>query len=217
MRGTEVSYMSLWEPARKLHISEILGGSIESLNDSGRFVLITKHGLKTSRVRVMGTVVDSFKSEISDYTNFTLDDGTGTIRVKTWKSKSAINNIKVGDIIDVIGLVRFHRGEVYLVPELVIKVEDPNWELVRELELCFLRSLASMEVRELKLSTLHKSILKIIDGLDTGDGVSRATLEKLLNVPEDELERALETLLGEGIIYETDDGSYKRLGNLDKE
>jgi len=43
-------------------------------------------------------------------------------------------DFKVGDLIDVIGRVREYEGEVYLLPEVIARIEDPNWELVREME-----------------------------------------------------------------------------------
>ncbi|MEM1657720.1 MAG: OB-fold nucleic acid binding domain-containing protein [Candidatus Jordarchaeales archaeon] len=207
--------MSFWEPARKLRISEVIGGSVEN-PEPGKFVLTTKSGIKTGKVRVMGTVVDVFRSEIGNYVSFTLDDGTGTIRVKVWRGKDVASNINIGDIVDVAGLVRVYKGEVYLVPELIIKVEDPNWELVRELEILVFQSLLSETRPHQRKTALLKGIIKIIDSLDTGNGVSKSTLGKLLNVAEEELENALDLLLREGIIYETDNGYYKRLGNLDE-
>ncbi|MEM2047988.1 MAG: OB-fold nucleic acid binding domain-containing protein [Candidatus Jordarchaeales archaeon] len=208
--------MSLWEPAYKLRISEVIEGSIERSDEQGKFILITKSGIRASRVRVMGTIVDVFRSELSDYMNFTLDDGTGTIRVKVWGGKTSTSDIKIGGVVDVVGLIRSYRDEVYLVPELVIRVEDPNWELVRELELYLFSSLSIGERVTRKVS-LQRSILKLIDSLDMGDGVTKETLEKFLNVPDDELERELDMLLRDGIIYETSNGSYKRLGSLDDE
>jgi len=209
--------MSLWEPAHKLRISEIIEGSIERPDDqSSKTILVTKLGIRTSRVRVMGTIVDIFRSELSDYMNFTLDDGTGTIRVKVWSEKPVISEIRIGDIVDVIGLVRLYRDEVYLIPELVIKVKDPNWELVRELELHLFSFLRIGEFYVTRKVSLHKNILKILDSLDMGDGVPKETLEKFLNVSGDELERELDILLREGIIYETNEGAYKRLGSLDE-
>lgn len=207
--------MSFWEPARKLRISEVVSSSIEN-PEPGKFILTTKSGIRVSKVRVMGTVVDVFRSEIGNYASFTLDDGTGTIRVKVWRGRDVAGSINVGDIIDVVGSVRVYKGEVYLVPELIIRVEDPNWELVRELEILASQSLLAKSRSSQRRTALLKGIVKMIDSLDTGNGVSKSTLGKLLNVTEEELEDALDVLLREGIIYETDNGYYKRLGDLDE-
>lgn len=53
-----------------------------------------------------------------------------------------LSGFNVGDLIDVIGRVREFEGEVYLVPDFIFRVEDSNWELVRELEILRARRLA---------------------------------------------------------------------------
>lgn len=206
--------MSSWEPAYKLNISDILEGQLDHFSGSNESILTTKSGIRTSRVRIMGTVVNVFKGELTNYMNFTVDDGTGTIRVKIWGKPSIMNYMKIGDIVDVLGLVRFYKNEIYLVPELMIKVEDPNWELVRELEKHLFSLLDIGRLPGPRHVSLHEAILKIIDRLDMGNGVSKETLEKLLNVPNDELEKELRFLLKEGIIYETRSNFYRRLGDV---
>ncbi len=46
-----------------------------------------------------------------------------------------MEEFEVGDLVTVIGKVREYEGEVHLVPEVIREVEDPNWELLRELEI----------------------------------------------------------------------------------
>jgi hypothetical protein len=36
--------------------------------------------------------------------------------------------------VDVIGRVREYEGEIYMVPEVIARIDDPNWELLREME-----------------------------------------------------------------------------------
>lgn len=97
--------------------------------------VLTKRGELLSRARVLATVVDKFVSETGKFASLTLDDGTDTIRAKVFNAVSMLDNIAVGDIVDVIGRVREYQGEIYMAPEVVAKQENPNYELLRELEL----------------------------------------------------------------------------------
>lgn len=91
---------------------------------------------RITRARVMGTVVDSFAREDGSYATLRLDDGSGIIRVRAWGNDiSRIDRFSVGDVLDVLGRVKEFEGEVYLTPEIVLPVEDPNWEVVRDLEI----------------------------------------------------------------------------------
>ena len=40
-----------------------------------------------------------------------------------------------GDIVDFVGKLREYQGEIYLVPEIIRKIDDQNYELLRELEI----------------------------------------------------------------------------------
>ena len=126
---------------------------------------MTPWGKHVFRARILGTVVEKFVREDQGYAVLRLDDGTETITIRAWKEGAReLISFNPGDLIDVIGRVREFEGEVYLVPELVLRVEDPNWELVRELEILRLRKQAlvggrrpqprreaKLESRELKI------------------------------------------------------------------
>ncbi len=111
---------------------------------SGRFVVqegfnpnyvLTNSGMRLSRVRIMATVVDKFISESGKFASLTLDDGTDTIRAKAFNAVSIFDGINEGDNIDITGRVREYQSEIYLVPEIIYKIDDINWELLRELEI----------------------------------------------------------------------------------
>ncbi len=97
--------------------------------------VLTKKGEQISRVRVLATVVDKFVSETGKFASITLDDGTDTIRAKVFNAVSMFDNVANGDIADVIGKLREYQGEIYVAPEVIAKHENPNYELLRELEL----------------------------------------------------------------------------------
>lgn len=116
-----------------------------SFLDEGKFIksegewepnYLEVKGTKISRLNVIGTVVETFYNEEKLYASITLDDGTSTIRLKSWKEDSSmLKDFKKGDTILVIGKLREYQDEVYITPEIVKILNDPNWELLRKVEL----------------------------------------------------------------------------------
>lgn len=123
--------------AAKLWIKDLINGRFIKANQ--RFepnVVVTPLNESVSRVRVLGTVVSRFMSEDGKYATITLDDATEIITVRAFREGvELLQEIKLGDIVDVVGKVKEYEGERYVNPESVRRVEDPNWELVRKLEL----------------------------------------------------------------------------------
>ena len=117
---------------------------IKDIN-SGRYVaqegfnpnyVLTKFGLRLSRVRVLATVVDKFISETGKFASITLDDGTDTIRAKVFSTQVPMyESIAVGSEVDLIGRLKEYQGEVFVAPEIITAVVDNNFHLLRELEL----------------------------------------------------------------------------------
>ncbi len=97
--------------------------------------VVTPSGQRLSRIRLMATIVDKFISEAGTFASITLDDGTDTVRAKTFKITSLIDAVSVGDIVDVIGKIREYQGELYIVAEIIRRIDDMHFELLRELEL----------------------------------------------------------------------------------
>jgi len=140
--------------ARKIDIKTINSGNfvqIERKSEEDRYLpnYIEVNGMKISRVRVLATVIDKFVSEDGNYATLTLDDTTDTIRCKIFMNSNfsdnisrqnlidleTINNIEKGDLIDVIGKIREYNEERYIQPEIIVKIEDPNFEVLRKLEI----------------------------------------------------------------------------------
>lgn len=118
----------------------VLGQYIRSPDGTQPSYLLTPWGEQITRVRVMGTVVDKFLREDQNYATLRIDDGSETVSIRGWQEAAKeLEKFSLGDIIDVIGRIREFNGEIYLTPELLIRVEDPNWELVRELEIIAMR------------------------------------------------------------------------------
>jgi len=92
-------------------------------------------GTQISRVRIMATVLDKYVSEDGNYASLTLDDTTDTVRCKIFKELDIIETIEKGDLIDLIGKIKEYNEERYLQPEVIVKIENPNFEVLRILEL----------------------------------------------------------------------------------
>ena len=114
--------------------------------------ILTMLGRTLSRVRVLGFVVHKYQSDNKEYSAITIDDGTDTIRVKAFKGMLIFDGVEEGDLVDVIGKVREWNGEIYIIPEIVHKVDDLNWITLRKLEL----KKQEEEDREIKKLVLEK-------------------------------------------------------------
>lgn len=223
--------------AYKVRIEELLRGEFRRSEDGSEpSYLISPWGTQIIRARVMGTVVDKLIREDGSYGTITIDDGSGLLRVKVWgRDVERIGKVNIGDLVDVIGRVREFEGEVYLAPEGVIPISDPNWETVRMLELAReRRELLSKGVRPrlarepqpeqvyaepvgmpesvevtTRPSADEELKKRITDALrEFPGGASSDELANRLKLSRQEVEQVLRDLLTEGRIYEPEAGKY---------
>ena len=96
--------------------------------------VISPFARKIARARVMANVVDMYVNKEKGFGFLVLDDGTATVRAKSFSGIKMLESVKVGDLVDVIGKVRKSGDEVWISAEIVRKVEDPNFETLRALE-----------------------------------------------------------------------------------
>jgi RPA family protein len=135
--------MSMRRPtAAKVSIGELVSGRPVT-DDKGQTVAVETRLGRISRANIIATVIDLFQaappredSEGRGFATITLDDGTGVIRAKLWGELSQkLADLHVGDLILVIGRLRSFQNELNLNAEIVRRLDDPNWETVRLLEL----------------------------------------------------------------------------------
>ena len=122
--------------AVRASISDIVNGTFGE--DNGPHVT-SSYGVELRRVVVVGFVVSKFNKEANAeggkrFTSITLDDGTDTINVKVWGEEEAVllEGVKEDILALVIGKVRKskdpkYENEIFLVPEIVKEVTDPNY------------------------------------------------------------------------------------------
>ncbi len=171
------------------------------------------NGENISRARVMATIVGKFISEDKAFGNLTLDDSTDTIRAKTWDNIKIVADSEIGNIVDVIGKVRIYNGEVYLVPEIIRKIDDPNMEVLRQLELVKKYGVSVFKKSEDKSPVeaidVKKQILTMFS--ESSDGLSYSEILEKIKAPKTEIEKIIDDLLLGGLCYESSPGIIKRV------
>ncbi len=168
------------------------------------------------RVNIVATVVSKYISEDGKFGSITLDDGTDTIRVRFFEDTSQIENIEVGDIVRVIGRLRKYEDEVYIVPEIIRVLDDPNYEIINKLEAIKHRVIVSkpeeIVEEEIEIITSPKEdVIKAIKELDMGEGVEIKQIAEALNIEEKVIEDIVAELMADGDVYEPKPGKVKLL------
>ncbi|MBD3227147.1 MAG: hypothetical protein GF329_03080 [Candidatus Lokiarchaeota archaeon] len=232
--------------AYKLKIEDVISGEFVS-DDFGSY--LESLNLKITRVRVMGNVIDKRVYEGNENTNLsdevdergghaflTLDDGSGIIRLKTWKKDvEKLEFINIGDMVDTVSRVRKYQDEIYIVPEYVKKIENPNWELLRELEIIRLKQIYSQKSNNLKdttpkisseskksdsetkpinniddLESVKNQILSEISDSKESNGLTRDELYILIDIPRLDINECINELMTDGKIFENSDGKIQK-------
>jgi hypothetical protein len=218
----------LREIAYKMWISEISSASFKNGGLMVRDKIV-------SRVNLVGTVVGRYDKGGS-YSALTIDDGSGGMRVKLWNENvKVIEKVKLGDVVNVIGMLRQGmNNEIFVAPEIVRNV-DANVEIMRKIEMVKELGLWSKEslvmpqiemikpievqmmVREERISndfvpkiigSIRQSILDCIKG---SNGRTFDEVHRSLGCGEEDLDNSLQELLNEGEVYEVK-GVYRVLG-----
>lgn len=126
---------SLRQPTIKARISDIVNGKFIRKEGLEPSYVLTDFGQKIARTRIVGTITDKFRSEDGNYSSITLNDDSGSIRAKAFGDNADIfDDFEIGDLVYVIGRVREYAEENYVIPEIVKKILNPNYETYHKLE-----------------------------------------------------------------------------------
>lgn len=220
--------------AYKVWIAELHNGTYVKREGQWESNYVKIGELEISRVNVIATIVQKYENAENNYCSLTVDDGSDTIRIKAWgEDTKLISKFNVGDIIKIIGKTKEYNNEIYLMPELVKLVDDLNWILVRKLELIKKygkpgniglkqeekpeiedsKEESNIIVHEEKLGFVDKrqEILKLIEKLDSEEGVDENKILIESDYTQNEVKEVLQELLKEGEIYELKPGRIKIL------
>ncbi len=234
-------------PAIRCWIRHLLEGSYSAEEK----ILHTIFG-ELKRARVIATIVDKREiintqtSDNNDFLNeadgnnvrleFDLDDGTGLIRATLWNvNPENYASFNKGNIVDMVGLIRFWSSYVSISPEIIRKIEEPNSILLRNAEI--IKKIKSGNIQAIPvLSEGGASIDEIPDEFDINElfeekeqvelngtketlysiieenskeGISFKELKQRLNIAEDELKNHIRDLEMESRIYQSEENIYQ--------
>ncbi|MDP7180775.1 MAG: hypothetical protein QF824_05905 [Candidatus Woesearchaeota archaeon] len=197
---------------------------------SPNYIEIGNH--QVSRVNIIGTVVVNAPDQTSPHKSVVLDDGTGNISVRTFENNGIFDNVNIGDIVLVIGRPREFGTEKYLTPEVLKKVDNPDWIKVRQLELAKNISAPTVsapqspkeevvatepvvETTDMTQPPVEESntpadkIFQLIKSTDSGEGADTEEVISKSNL--ENAEQLVKKLLEEGEIFEVKPGKLKIL------
>lgn len=163
-----------------------------------------------SRVNVMGVLTQSLEPG-----SFVLDDGTGSIQLRTFEEKL---NFAVGTPVMVIGRPRVYAGEFFINYEILKRVK-PEWLEFRKREL---GATPTKEVEKQPVGeevivktpgeNLFSKIMDVIRTVDEAGGGQGADVEEVIKQADNkEAEHIVKSLLEEGEVFEIRPGKIKIL------
>jgi RPA family protein len=217
--------------AYKVWISDIVNN--EFIKEEGEWEpnYLTIQDKKVSRVNIIANVITNYKNDEGDYVSVTIDDGSNSIQVKAWKEDiSILTGLEIGETILLIARVREYNNEKYLTPEIVKKLDKPEWLVYRkkELEKVYGSLVVKTEpikeelnegapVEEEVVSSSNEDgnrqkILNIIETLATEEGADKLDIIKDSELNDQTAEGIIQSLLMEGEIFELKPGKIKILG-----
>ena len=195
--------------AYKMRIGDVLKG--KPMMDEGKFLFLELGDKKVVRINVLANCVDKYVQEGErQFASLTVDDASGQIKVKAFgEDIGPLKDVLQGDTLQIIGNVREWNGELYMIPEVIKKV-DPQWLLVRKLEIQNARK--DMPVEEKGDSGLKNSIMEKIKGAEADGGIDVDTIIMDVEASPDSINGEVKKLLEEGLIYEPRPGRLRYLG-----
>ncbi len=192
--------------AKKASIEEIVSGRFISRGELESSYVITKLGRRLSRVRVMGNVMDIYTNPENSFGFIVLDDSTGVIRAKVFNNLKSLETLKKGDLVDVIGKLRFTEGEIWINTELINKVSNLNFETLRIAELAKIAKEQKEKIRKVKEHLPQTSDINELFAL-LGEEISKKDIESIVEAEEVFKEEKGDKYLIFNLIEELDDGT----------
>ena len=122
--------------AKKIPIQDLIKGTYIKRPGWEPSGILTKYG-EITRVDLIGLIVS--KEEGENSWSMLLDDGTGSVSIRAFEKQDKV--LVVGDFVKIIGRVRENSNTIFIVPEIIKKV-DKKWHKAHNLELKFLKKTA---------------------------------------------------------------------------
>ncbi|MFH1590375.1 MAG: hypothetical protein ABIC95_00455 [archaeon] len=116
-------------------IDELMKGKYSTQEGWAPNFIELPRGDKASRVNLLGVLVDKEEGTDGRLLSATIDDGTGTMSLRTFDEVNPLAEHSVGSPVTVIGRPRVYGDQKYIMPEIVQRLKDPTWMQVRKLQL----------------------------------------------------------------------------------
>ena len=212
--------------ACKARIADLVNGKYVQEEGWTPNYIITKEGRHISRINLIGTVISKTEEGLN-YQALVVDDGSGTISLRSFEKNDIINNIEIGDVILLIGRPREYGSEKYIVPEIIKKINNKKWIDVRRIELdienlktkkdkpskqeevVVEKISESNEEKTQKPSSNPQIVYETVRNLDSGQGVDIDEVIKKTGIKE--ADEIIKKFLREGEMFEIKPGRIKIL------
>ena len=120
--------------AYRFRIKDLAGGEYVAGGTIDNPTYVKLGDLKVSRVDLLGKVLE--KNDSEGFSSLILQDRTGKIKVKAFGNDSLMaKEVAMGNLVRVIGKIRQDQTERFVLGEIIKKIDDANYELLREKEL----------------------------------------------------------------------------------
>jgi len=209
---------------------------------------------KVKRVRFISTIIAKREIMGTQFSNndpslddnetpnlrieFDLDDGTSLIRAIIWRaSLEKYQKFEKGNIVDIVGLIRYWNEYISISPEIIRVVEDPDYILLRDIEI--IKKIQSDEIQEIpdvldeeiqideiseeidvdvlfseeKSEVIDEAKEKIYTLIEEysleGNGISFQKLKMNLKLSENKLRTYIRDLEMESRIYQSEENIYQ--------
>jgi len=210
------------EIAYKVKIGNILGGEpiLETVDGKEKLNFVLLGDKKIQRVNIIANVIDKFISEASEnnkgFASLTIDDASGQIQLKVFgEDIPKLEKLDQGETVLVIGLLRSFNNQVYIIPEIIKKV-DIKYLLIRKLELEKQdgqeQTTPINQKTDQKPTQIKDQIIKLIKDSEEQGGISTEELILKVNSEPDIINSEITRLLEEGIVYQPRPGKIRYLG-----
>lgn len=199
--------------AFKLRIGDVLMAK-PIIEDNGNFSFLELGEKRIIRINIAGNIVEKFEREgEKNYSFFTLDDGSGQIRIKIFgEDAKKFSGINQGQTVVVIGVLRYWNNELYIAPE-IIKEQDTKYLLLRKIELEKEKEKSTKSLGREQIVAVKDKILGTIKNAEEIGGIE---LDKIImGMPEVSptiINQEIQKLLEDGIIFEPRPGKVRYLG-----
>jgi len=198
--------------AYKYRIGDLLIG--KPIFDQDRFSFLELGNKHIVRVNIVGNIVDRYDSEgEKKYTFFTLDDGSGQMKLRVFADNvEKFKGVTQGQTVVIIGVLRHFNNEVYVTPE-IIKEQDPKYLLIRKLEIEKQRNETAPPAQREQIIAIKDKLLEKIKSAEEQGGIDvDKIIMELRETSPDIINQEIKKLLEEGIIFEPRPGKLRYLG-----